>query len=128
MKKRSIISVFIAALFAMSFIVSAHDNPTKKDNMPENVKAAINKSCFGCHNSDSKNEDAKKELDFKKLDGLSTIKKIGAYKEIGEAIEEQEMPPKKFLERKPEKKLTDEEKELLINWSKKEAEALVKSK
>lgn len=128
MKKRSIISVFIVALFAMSFVVSAHDNPTKKDKMPDNVKVAINKSCFGCHNSDSKNEDAKEALDFKKLDGLSTIKKIGAYKEIGETIEEQEMPPKKFLERKPEKKLTDEEKELLINWSKKEAEALVKSK
>lgn len=128
MKKRSIISVFIVALFAMSFVVSAHDNPIKKDKMPDNVKVAINKSCFGCHNSDSKNEDAKEALDFKKLDGLSTIKKIGAYKEIGETIEEQEMPPKKFLERKPEKKLTDEEKELLINWSKKEAEALVKSK
>lgn len=128
MKKRSIVSVFIAVFFAMSFVVSAHDSPTKKDYMPENVKAAINKSCFGCHNSDSKNEDAKEALDFKKLDGLSTIKKIGAYKEIGETIEEQEMPPKKFLERKPEKKLTAEEKELLINWSKKEAEALVKSK
>lgn len=128
MKKKSTISLLIAAFFSVSLLVSAEEHSTKKDKMPENVKLVIEKSCFGCHNTDSKNEDAKKELDFKKLDGLSTIKKIGAYKEIGEIIEKQEMPPEKFLARYPDKSLSAEEKELLIKWSKKEAEALVRSK
>ena len=66
--------------------------------------------------------------DFKKLGDLSVIRKIGAYKEIGETVEEGEMPPKKFLQRYPDKSLTDDERKLLMNWSKKEAELLVKSK
>lgn len=129
MTKQSIISVFIAVFFTLSLVASGSDNPTKINTTSDNVKAAIENSCFGCHNTDSRNEDAKEALDFKKLEKLSTIKKIGAYSEIGETIEEEEeMPPKKFLDKYPEKKLTDEEKKLLIDWSKKEAEELVKGK
>lgn len=128
MKKESIQLVLIATFFALSTVVSGNDNPTKASTMPDNVKAVIEKSCFGCHNTNSRNEDAKEELDFKKLDGLSIMKQIGAYSKIGETIEKGEMPPKKFLEKYPEKKLTDEEKKLLLSWSKKEAEELVKKK
>jgi len=128
MKRSTIISVCVAFFFGISLLALGNDDPTKKDKMPENVKAVVEKSCFGCHNTDSKNEDAKEELDFKKLGNLSIIKKIGAYKEIGEVIEEAEMPPKKFLQRFPDKALSDDEKTLLMTWSKKEAEALVKSK
>ncbi len=128
MKRSTIISACVAFFFGISLLTSGNDDSTKKDKMPENVKAVVKKSCFGCHNTDSKNEDAKEELDFKKLGNLSIIKKIGAYKEIGETVEEGEMPPKKFLQRFPDKALTDDEKKLLMNWSKKEAEALVKSK
>ena len=74
------------------------------------------------------NEDAKEELDFKKLDTLSDLKKIGAYKHISEVIEKDEMPPKKVLEKRPQMKLTDDEKKTLMAWAKKEAETLVKSK
>lgn len=126
--KRSTISVCVIFFFGISLLASGNDDSTKKDKMPENVKAVVKKSCFGCHNTDSKNEDAKEELDFKKLGNLSIIKKIGSYKEIGEAVEEGEMPPKKFLQRYPDKALSADDKKLLLNWSKKEAEALVKSK
>lgn len=128
MRKKRITLVLIASFFTLSTVVSGSDNPTKGAAMPDNVKAVIEKSCFGCHNTDSRNEDAKKELDFKKLDGLSIMKKIGAYSEIGKAIEKGEMPPKKFIEKYPDKKLTDDEKKLLLSWSKKEAEDLVKNK
>lgn len=96
--------------------------------MPDNVKAIIDKSCFGCHNTDSKNEDAKEDLDFKELDSLSDLKKISAYKHIGDVVKKNEMPPEKVLEKRPEMKLTKEEKKTLIDWAKKEAETLVKSK
>ena len=122
-------SIGIFLLFVSSLLL-ANEKPTKNEatKFPENVKTIIDKSCFDCHNTDSRNEDAKEELDFKKFDKLSVMKKISAYKHIGEVLEENEMPPKKFLEKRPEKKLTDEEKEVLITWAKKEAEALVKSK
>ncbi len=130
MRKKSLISGLVVLFLFASAVVFAVERPTvtSVSEMPENVKAIIKKSCFGCHNTDSKNEDAKEELDFKKLNGLSLMKKISAYKHIGETVEENEMPPKKFLEKYTDKKLTAEEKQVLIEWAKKEAEALVKSK
>ncbi|WP_347840617.1 heme-binding domain-containing protein [uncultured Draconibacterium sp.] len=118
--------LFVSVFVIVSFIAIGSDKPEKKSVMPENVKAVIDKSCFGCHNTDSKNEDGKDALDFKKLDSLSKIKQISAYKEISEVVEENDMPPKKFLERFPEKALSDADKKVLIEWSKKEAETLVK--
>ncbi|WP_297086348.1 heme-binding domain-containing protein [uncultured Draconibacterium sp.] len=118
--------LFVSVFVIVSFIAIGSDKPEKKSVMPENVKAVIDKSCFGCHNTDSKNEDGKDALDFKKLESLSKIKQISAYKEISEVVEENDMPPKKFLERFPEKALSDADKKVLIEWSKKEAETLVK--
>lgn len=118
--------IFAAAIFMVSLVASGTDNPTKKEAMPDDVKAVIKNTCFGCHNTDSRNEDGKKELDFNKLDSLSKIKMISTYKKIGDVLEENEMPPKKFLERYPDKALSEDDKQLLLNWSKKEAEALVK--
>ena len=122
----------IAALFLVLMVVS--NSPKASDKtpanepipMPENVKAIIDKSCFGCHNTDSRNEDAKEELDFKMLGDLSLVKKIGALNHIGEVVEENKMPPKKFLERYPDRKLSDEETKILTDWVKKEAAALIK--
>ena len=121
-----ILILFITVSSAV-FASDKSDNGTSSE-LPENVNAIIQKSCYGCHNTDSRNEDAKEKLDFKKMDKLSFMKKISAYKHIGEVLDENEMPPKKFLEKRPEKKLTDEEKQILIAWAKKEAEILVKSK
>jgi len=114
----------------VSAAVFAIEKPTvtSASELPENVQAIINKSCWGCHNTNSKNDDAKEDLDFKKLDDLSLMKKISAYKHIGETVEGNDMPPKRFLEKYPDKKLTAEEKQVLIAWAKKEAETLVKSK
>ena len=130
MRKKSLISGLVVLLLFASAVVFAIEKPTvtPASEMPENVEAIIKKSCFGCHNTDSKNDDAKEELDFKKLDDLSLMKKISAYKHIGETVENNDMPPKRFLEKYPDKKLTAEEKQVLIAWAKKEAETLVKSK
>lgn len=130
MRKKSLISVFVVLFLFASAAVFAIEKPTvtPASETPENVQAIIKKSCWGCHNTDSKNDDAKAELDFKKLDDLSLMKQISAYKHIGETVENNDMPPKRFLEKYPDRKLSAEEKQVLIAWAKKEAEALVKSK
>jgi uncharacterized membrane protein len=130
MKKAWLSSGILILFFTVSSTLFAGNKPDNgtSSKLPENVNAIIQKSCYGCHNTDSRNEDAKEKLDFKKVDGLSVMKQISAFKHIGEAVDENEMPPKKFLEKRPEKKLTDEEKQILIAWAKKEAETLVKSK
>lgn len=128
MKKISIFSLFSIAFLVLSFILIAEDKPAKKNYMPDDVKVIVEKSCFGCHNTASKNKDAKEELDFKKMENLSLIKKISTYKKIEETVENEDMPPQKFLNKYPDKKLSDLEKKRLIEWSKKEAVHLVKKR
>jgi uncharacterized membrane protein len=130
MKNIKLIPVILVMLLSivMYAFITEEPNRSNTPQMPDNVKAVIENKCFGCHNTGSKNDDAKDKLDFKKLDSLSDIKKISAYKHISEELSEDKMTPKKFLEKQPDKKLTDEEKKLLIEWGNKEAENLVKSK
>ncbi|MBN1985138.1 MAG: heme-binding domain-containing protein [Prolixibacteraceae bacterium] len=119
-------ATLFAFLFSASVLVASDKTPVKGElTMPENIKAIVDKSCFGCHNTDSQNEDAKEELDFKTFDTLSKVKKVGALRHIAEVVEEGEMPPKRFLERFPDRKLTEEEAKVLTEWVKKEAEALI---
>ncbi|HSO85172.1 MAG TPA: heme-binding domain-containing protein [Draconibacterium sp.] len=125
--KRFFPIVLIVFLFA-SFLATAAENPTesKTVKMPDDVKAIIEKSCFGCHNTDSKNDKAKEKLDLKTIDSLTNPKMISALKEIAEVIDENEMPPAKFLEKFPDKKLTDAEKKTLMDWANNEAKSLMK--
>lgn len=128
MKHKSLIPGILILFLFTSFVFADNEKATDTNlsKMPDNVKAIIDRSCFGCHNTDSRNEDAKEDLDFKTFDTLTQFKKIGTYKKIGEMLEKQKMPPSKFLNRFPEKKLTDEETSVLMNWAKQEADALLK--
>jgi hypothetical protein len=119
-----VVSLILATTINASDKAEVNENEMK---MPENVKAVVEKSCFGCHNTDSRNEDAKEDLDFKTLNDLSLIKKIGTLRDIAEVVEEDEMPPKKFLDRYPDRAPTDEEKEILVSWVKKEVQKLIDS-
>ena len=127
MKKMTAFTSLFLTFFLVSILVSANENtPAKKPvKMPENVKSVIDNKCMGCHNTDSRNDKAKEKLDFKTMEGLAKIKKIGTYNHIVESIEKNEMPPEKFLERYPEKKLSEEEAKLIMDWAKKEASSLM---
>jgi cytochrome c553 len=125
--KRNFLFVLVVLLFA-SFMVSAAENPTesKAVKMPDNVKAIIDKSCFGCHNTDSKNDKGKEKLNLSTFDTLTKNKMIATYKGMAEVVEENEMPPAKFLEKNPDKKLSDADKKILMDWANNEAKALMK--
>lgn len=127
MLNKKFYSVFLAIFMVATLFTMASENPTeaKAVAMSDDVKAVIEKSCFGCHNTDSKNDKAKEKLDLKTLDNLTTPKMIHALREINEVVEENEMPPEKFLAKYPDKKLSDAEKKLLMDWASKEAKALM---
>lgn len=94
--------------------------------IPENVQGVIDKSCFGCHNADSQNEKGKKKLQFENLGSLKTYQLVGKLSDIAEIVNDNTMPPEKFLAHKPEATPTAVEKKILIDWASETAEALAK--
>ena len=111
-----------AFLISGTLITTSSQSP---EGLPEDISKIVEKSCYGCHNTDSQNEDAKEELNFDTLKDLKKVKKITTLRDIAEVLEEGEMPPEKFLEKYPDRKPTKKEKASLINWAKKESEALI---
>ena len=113
-----------AATVALAFTFrSVH---VKEDlEFPENVKSIIDDKCYGCHSEKGKSEKAKDKLMWDELSGLSKIKMISKLVDITEVIDEGEMPPEKFLNEHPEKKLTDEEASVLREWANSSAEKLL---
>lgn len=138
MKKIILFSIPITAVVLMSFLLMPTDNFQNENattisediilnvEMPENVKAIVDNKCYGCHNTESKNEKGAKKLSFDKLSDLKKVKQIAKLDEIHETVVEAKMPPKKFLAKYPDKALTDEEKEILTSWAKSESEKLMK--
>lgn len=86
-------------------------------DLPANVKAVVDQKCYGCHNANSKNEKGKAKLDWDAVGKMKKSKRMAAMDEITEVLEKGEMPPKKFLENKPEAKLSEAELATLLDWS-----------
>lgn len=119
--------VFAALLLSVVVLNNAYATGTKSSKgMPDNVKSIIDKSCYGCHNDEGKNQKAKDKLNFSSYETLTNVGKIGKLKSIAETVEKGEMPPKKFLEKYPEKKLTQDEITTLNKWIKAETKELKK--
>ena len=92
--------------------------------IPEDVNAILKNHCFGCHNTESKNEKGKGKLTIDNLGELPTGKLAAKLSKIAEEVDEGEMPPKKFLEKYPEKGLSKKDKKKVINWAKAAAKEL----
>lgn len=101
-------------------------NPEDTFVIPEDIQSIFDKSCFGCHNVDSKSDKAKKKLLLDQLHDLSKAKLVAALGDINDIIGEGKMPPDKFLEDYPDKALTTEEADKLKAWAEKTADELVK--
>ncbi|TFV97278.1 hypothetical protein E4S40_01070 [Algoriphagus kandeliae] len=123
MKKLALFSAFGFALILFLQAMPKNDSPLQPEisdeaaQIPENVMAVVQQKCYGCHNAESKNEKGKEKLDWDELNAAKKSKALATMKKITEVLEGDEMPPEKFLERKPEGKLTDEEKATLLAWS-----------
>ena len=92
--------------------------------IPENINAIFKNSCYGCHNSESKNEKAKKKLQIDMLSSMSTVKLASKLNKIAREVEKGEMPTEKFAEKYPERVPTDEARKTLVEWAKSTAEEL----
>lgn len=87
------------------------------DQIPAHVKSVIDQKCYGCHNAESKNEKGKQKLDWDDFEASRKAKQLATMAKINEVLISGDMPPAKFLENKPEGKLSKEELETLLDWS-----------
>jgi uncharacterized membrane protein len=118
--------LILLAILIQSNISADFNSGNKGDiDIPENVKSVLDNKCFGCHNSESEADKAKDKLLLDKLGDLSKAKMIATFVDIAEVASEGEMPPEKFLEQKPEKKLTEEEQNLIAEWANQTADNLL---
>jgi hypothetical protein len=124
----------VVAVMFLSFtaFINYPTTPVKPQNtgdnltIPDDVNAILDKTCFGCHNTESQSDKAKKKLLLDELPGLSKAKIVAKLDDIHSVVEKNEMPPEKFLEKYPDKKLTDAESTRLIEWAKNAAEEMLK--
>jgi uncharacterized membrane protein len=119
-----IISFFLIIAGGFSFINKSSDSLERSNkgiviDIPDDVQNVIDKSCIACHNADSRNQKAKLNLKFEYFEAgeYSPGKVVGKLNKIIETIDDGSMPPKKFNEKYPEKRMTKEEGKLLRDWA-----------
>jgi hypothetical protein len=122
---RKQITLLLLGAFGLLILPSLYQGRTADDEIPEEIGAILKSSCLGCHNSEGRSEDAKNAVQFDAWDDYRVTKKIGILGKMGEVIEEGKMPPERYLENNPDKKLTEEQKKLLLDWTKQESERLM---
>ncbi len=122
--KKLVLLPFVAVIGLLFFQGTPRPESSTKSNtlsgkeMPANVKLVVDQKCYGCHNANSKNEKGKAKLDWDALAKLKKSKRLATMDEIYEVLEKGEMPPKKFLENKPEGKLSESDLVTMMEWSK----------
>jgi hypothetical protein len=123
MKKQS--ALILLGGMGILLLMSFNQGGTSTEAFPEEIGTLLKSSCYDCHTSGAKSDDAKKAVQFDLWEDYRLTKKVGLLGKIGEMVEEGKMPPKKYLEHKPDRKLTEDQKNLLVNWTKKESERLM---
>ncbi|TFH21822.1 MAG: hypothetical protein E4H10_14770 [Bacteroidia bacterium] len=122
--KKQIVGVLLGGMGLLLFL-SLNQGSTADEVIPEEIGMILKSSCYDCHTSGARSEDAKKAVQYDLWDDYSVTKKIAILGKIGEVIEEDKMPPQKYQENKPDRKLTEDQKMQLLDWSKKESGRLM---
>jgi hypothetical protein len=122
-------SLILSAIMAFTTDIKKNEVPViSNDNyaidIPEDVNAVLQDYCFGCHNSESKNEKGRDKLSIDKLGEMPKGKLAAKLNKLAKEIEEGEMPPKKFLEKYPEKEPAKKDKKTVVKWAKATAKGL----
>ena len=122
MKKAILFLVFAGfGLLITAFITVPAPGP----DFPDEVEAVLKNSCYDCHSNDASSKKGKLALNFDKWEGFKDTKKISKLNDICELVGEGKMPPGKYLANKPDRALTDAQKELICSWAEEESAKLM---
>ena len=90
-------------------------------DVPDNVKAILDRSCLPCHGADGSGK-AKMKWNYEKMPDYSKTKLISKLVKVSEKVEADKMPPPKNVKKNPDRKLSNDEKKLLMEWADSAAE------
>lgn len=108
----------------------------KETNPPEEVKLILKNTCYDCHSNNTKYpwynniapvsywladhvKHGKGELNFSDWENYSNKRKDHKLEEVVEVIEENAMPLKEYTWTHAEARLTDEQRQAIVDWVKK---------
>lgn len=137
-----ILITLLVVLVVIQFIHPAKNISTLKSpndiavlhNVSPNVSAILNKACNDCHSNNTRYpwynniqpvawwldhhvQEGKGELNFNEFATYPLRKQYHKLEEMEEMVKEGEMPLRSYTLIHTEAKLTDQEKETLINWA-----------
>ncbi len=147
---KKIVLVLIAALLIIQFIQpekNISDNNTfhvsKKYTIPNEVNSILEVACNDCHSNKTRYPwyakiqpsawflhdhvtEGKEHLNLSEFTNLSIARQNHKFEEIAEVLEEKEMPLESYtyLGLHKEANLTNEQRQLIINWAKAQMEML----
>jgi len=125
MKKQIILFVATGVLFL--FFQSFSPDAPSASVFPDEITTILKTSCYDCHYTGASSEKALKAVNFADWEEYRLTKQIGLLGDIGKVTEEKKMPPGKYLENKPEAKMSDAQIKQLVDWTKEEADKLMQA-
>ncbi len=147
--KKKILLLFVAVFLAIQFIQPAHNKsgqvlPTdfaKNYTVPANVQSTLQNACYDCHSNNTNYpwysniqpvawvmarhiSKGKQKLNFSCFGSNTTRKKVSKLKEIANQIKDGEMPITSYKLMHKSARLSEDDKNLLMNWVLKTADSL----
>ncbi|HUK41911.1 MAG TPA: heme-binding domain-containing protein [Candidatus Acidoferrales bacterium] len=124
-------------LGALQFVPVTRVNPTERSEaaLPPEVQGLLQRACFDCHSNETRwpwysyiapvsfliahdVRDGRRELNFSLWNQYNDRRKARKFKEIVEQVEKKKMPQWYYVLVHPEAKLSDAEREIIMNWAK----------
>jgi len=123
------ILIILTSVLLYSFQFKLIQTSDSKDiiptpGFPEEIMKIVTNSCYDCHTSNSQNKMASIAMDFLKWNEYKTSKKVNLLNKIYEEVSGRNMPPSKYLDKFPDKVLTEDQIKLLSEWAKEESQKL----
>ena len=118
----------------------AADNPPVEEEVraPEEVMTVLRRSCYDCHSHETvwpwyahvapakwlvrkDVADAREDLNFSAWNRYDAERRAHKWEEVAEEVEEGEMPLELYLPLHGEARLTDRERQLIVDWAEAQA-------
>lgn len=142
MKKKIILGVVALFLLIQLFQIDTDNPPIDSSldfitvtNPPEQIRTILKTACYDCHSNETKYpwysriapvswwirdhiDEARDELNFSEWGTYDLKRSNHKLEEMGEKVEEDEMPLTSYTLAHSESRLTEDQREALINWAK----------